>query len=205
MQHRKPEFTFKSDAGLLVEVFRLQPEDAAYLVDLFEHMSVTSRYQRFNQYLANVDWQMVEREAEHLSIVDPARGLGLLAFADLPDQPHAPVGGARYVRTEEDEYQAEISVAVRDDLQGQGIGGQLLHNLVLMARAAGVHALVGTFHTANRRIWDLLAESPFQVHTEIDGVQTSLTIDLRSLRSAPADDGMASTHQAAASTNPSSR
>ena len=102
----------------------MQPDDAGDLVDLFEHLSTNSRYMQFNQYLASVDPELVRREAEHIALVDPARGLGVLAFADLPDQPHAPVAAARYIRTD-DPQQAEVSVSVRDDLQHQGIGAEI--------------------------------------------------------------------------------
>ncbi|HRX01623.1 MAG: hypothetical protein KDI07_10025 [Anaerolineae bacterium] len=184
MEKRKSEFTFETDSGLVIDVYRVQAEDAAYLVDLFEHLSTNSRYMRFNQYLAIVDPEIVQREAEHIALVDAASGLGVLAFADLPDQPHAPVAVARYVRTGAPQ-QAEVSVSVRDDMQHQGIGGQMLLFLSQEARAAGIRTLIGTFQTGNRRIWALLAESPYQSTTVIDGFQTTVTIDLGSTKVTP--------------------
>lgn len=184
MEKRKSEFTFETDSGLVIDVYRVQAEDAAYLVDLFEHLSTNSRYMRFNQYLAIVDPEIVQREAEHIALVDAASGLGVLAFADLPDQPHAPVAVARYVRTGTPQ-QAEVSVSVRDDMQHQGIGGQMLLFLSQEARAAGIRTLIGTFQTGNRRIWALLAESPYQSTTVIDGFQTTVTIDLGSTKVTP--------------------
>lgn len=192
MRHREPEHLFTTGTGLSVRVYRLQPEDAQHLVDLFGHLSVTSRYMRFNQYLADVDPQVVLHEAEHLSVLNPDQGLGLLAFADLPDQDNAPVGGARYIRLAEDPLRAEVSVAVRDDVQHQGIGAHLLQLLTLHAQAEGVHALIGNFHTANRRIWALLAESPFLTTTVVDGIQTTVTIDLQTTRQALQEDSAVS-------------
>lgn len=187
MKDRKPEYTFESNDGLTIEVKRLQTDDAVYLVDLFEHLSTNSRYARFNQYLASVDPVDVLREAEQIVLIDSSRGLGVLAFADLPDQPHAPVAVARYIRTD-DPQQAEVSVSVRDDMQHQGIGAQMLLYLASEARKAGVRSLIGTFQTANRRIWALLAESPYQSTTVIDGFQTSVTIDLQTPRHASEQD-----------------
>lgn len=177
MKQRKPELTFFSANGFPIEVYRIQPDDAGFLVDLFEHMSTDSRYMRFNQYLTTVDPEIVRREAEHIAMVDPARGLAVVAFADLPGQPNAPVAGARYVRTQVPE-EAEVAVSVRDDMQHQGIGARLLLFLISEARRDGVRALVGTFLTSNRRIWAMLAESPFESTTVIDGFQTSVRIDL---------------------------
>ncbi|MCA9869528.1 MAG: GNAT family N-acetyltransferase [Anaerolineae bacterium] len=185
MKRRISELTFETSEGLPVEVFRVQPEDAAYLVDLFEHLSTDSRYTRFNQYLAGIDPETVQREAEHIALIDPAVGLAMLAFADLPDQSHAPVAAARYVRTE-DPQQAEVSVSVRDDMQHQGIGARMLLSLAAEARRAGICTLIGTFQTSNRRIWALLSESPYQSTTVIDGFHTTVTIDLQSTDRVPA-------------------
>lgn len=178
MKNRDCEFKFKTNDDLSIEVHRVQPDDAGYLVDLFEHLSTNSRYTRFNQYLASVDPEIVRREAEHIALVDPARGLGVLALADLPGQSRAPVAAARYIRTD-DPQQAEVSVSVRDDMQHQGIGAQMLLYLAAEARKAGVCTLIGTFQTGNRRIWALLAESPYQSTTVIDGFQTTVKIDLQ--------------------------
>ena len=189
MKSRKPAYSFESDDGLLVEVYHVEVGDAAYLVDLFDHLSTDSRYMRFNQFLESVDSQIVQREAEHIATVDPARGRSLLAFADLPDQPNAPVAGARYVRTDIPQ-QAEVSLSVRDDMQHQGIGGHMLLCLFSEALKDGLRTLVGTFQTNNRRIWALLGESPYQSNTVIDGFQTTVTIDLQTLRSRPEEVSM---------------
>lgn len=184
MKHRKSEATFETSEGLLVEVYRVQPEDASYLIDLFEHLSTNSRYMRFNQYLEGVDLVAVQREADQIALLDPAMGLSFLAFADLPGQPDAPIAAARYVRTGEPR-QAEASISVRDDMQHQGIGAQMLLYLAAEARRDSVGTLVGTFQTSNRRIWALLAESPYPSTTVIDGFQTAVSIDLQSIRHAP--------------------
>lgn len=189
MNKRKSEYTFETNSGLVIEVYRVRADDAPYLVDLFDHLSTNSRYTRFNQYLASVDPEIVLREAEHIALVDPANGRSMLAFADLPDQPRAPVAVARYIRTS-DPQQAEVSVSVRDDMQHQGIGGQMLLILLREAREAGVRTLIGTFQTGNRRIWGLLAESPYQSTTVIDGFQTTVTIDLQSSKGTPQKNGV---------------
>lgn len=187
MKNRDYEFKFESSDGLVVEVYRVQMDDAVYLIDLFEHLSTNSRYMRFNQYLEGVDPETVRREAEHIALIDPDKGMSLLAFADLADQPHAAVAGARYVRTS-DPNQAEVSISVRDDMQHQGIGAQMLLYLAAEARKAGVCTLIGTFQTGNRRIWALLAESPYQSTTVIDGFQTTVTIYLQTPKRASNPD-----------------
>jgi hypothetical protein len=47
------------------------------------------------------------------------------------------------------------------------------------------------FHTGNRGLWALLAESPYRSTTKIEGTQTSLVIDLESDRIMAAHGGEA--------------
>lgn len=169
--------TYKTKSGLEVRVRLLQPEDADHLVNLFEHLSPQSRYFRFNEPLEKPDPELVRREAAVLAQVDPEQGRAWIAFADLPGEPNAPVAGFRFMRTPDPQV-AEVSIAVRDDLQRQEVGTRLLRFLAKEARAAGITRLVGTFHSSNRGIWGLLAKSPYPVTTKVYGSETEVSVDL---------------------------
>lgn len=171
---------FFSEEGLDIRIYRLHPDDDDLLIDLFDHMSATSRYQRFNEYLDHPDPDYVRRTARALAEVDPKQGSAWIAVTDLPGQPDAPVAGARFIRTRQPGI-AELSIAVRDDLHGQGIGRELMLFAANRAKAQGIHKLAASFHTGNRAIWALIAGSPFAVKTEIHGAQTDLLVDLDSV------------------------
>lgn len=158
-QPPEPIYTFQSRRGLTVSVRRVQPTDAAQLVDLFNHLSLVSRYQRFNQLLDEVPPERVWQEATRLAALEPAQGQLWLAFADLPEQPAAPVAGLRLQRIPPDA--AEVALSVRDDLQGQGIA-RALHPFVLQqARVLGVSKLVALFHQSNQPVLALLERAPY--------------------------------------------
>ncbi len=172
--------TFYSADGLLLEVRPLMPADAAHLVDLFEHMGPESRFLRFNLALPNPDPELVWSEARRMAQVDPDKDGAWLVFADLPDQKNAPVAGARYVRL--DDETAEASLAVRDDMQRKGIGGQLLRFLVRQARESGIRRLVATIQRSNRPLWQLLQSSGMEFEMRSEGSYSHISVDLAQLQ-----------------------
>lgn len=165
--------SFSTKDGQRISVRPLKPEDAHYLVDLFEHMGPESRYLRFNLALTNPDPELVWTEAQRLAQIDPERDGAWLAFCDLPNQPGAAVGGARYVRI--DATTAEASLAVRDDMQNKGIGTELLQLLIEQARLAGISKLVANVQRGNRALWRLLQRSGIDVNIESSGSYTEIS------------------------------
>lgn len=167
---------FKTKQGLLIKVRPLLPDDAPHLVAIFDHMSAESRYRRFNQPLQKLSRTRVWREAREIAATDPARSGGLLAFADLPDEPETAVAAARYVCT--DETVAEAAISVRDDVQRQGIGARLMRLLAEMAREDGIESLVATVQNDNQGIWKVLQRLPSPTKRRYDGPYTHVTVDL---------------------------
>lgn len=173
-------YSFATRTGLKVRLRHIQPDDAPYLVDIFEHMGSDSRYRRFHQPVDNVSPARVWTEAERIAQADPETSDGLIAFADLPDEPDAPVAAARYIRLEP--HVAEVAISVRDDLQNIGIGTQLLQLLAQEARAAGIHKLVGTVQNSNEPIWHILDHLSFAVRRAPQGAVSEIEVDLLSVR-----------------------
>jgi RimJ/RimL family protein N-acetyltransferase len=169
--------TFRSKNGLLLRIRPLQPEDVRHLVNLFEHMGQESRYLRFNLALTDPSPDLIWAEAKRLARIDPEQDGAWLVFADLSDQPEAPIAGARFVRT--DETTAEVSIAVRDDMQNQGVGSHLLGFVIEQAKAAGVYRLTATVQRNNRPLWYLIKRSGLKLEITYDGniavVETDLT------------------------------
>ncbi|UCG23210.1 MAG: GNAT family N-acetyltransferase [Chloroflexota bacterium] len=168
--------TYRSADGLVVSFRPLLAGDAHHLVDLFEHMGLESRFLRFNLALPDPDPELVWSEARRMSQVDPERDGAWLVFADLPGQNDAPVAGVRYVRL--DDETAEASLAVRDDMQRKGIGGEMLRFLVGQAREAGVRRLTATVQRGNRPLWHLLQSSGLEIEMASEGSYTRIAVDL---------------------------
>jgi acetyltransferase len=160
--------------GTTVWVRPLLPQDASYLVDIFEHMSADSRYSRFQQALNHISPERVRIEAENIAHT-PSQ-IGFIAFADLPDQLNAPVGAARCVCV--GDGRAETAVSVRDDMQNQGIGTHLLGLLVEEARAQGVKKLLASIQSSNKAIIHILNRLPYAYTRKSIGPDTKLELDI---------------------------
>lgn len=169
-------YQFRTETGLTVCVRPLQPSDARLLVDIFEHLGPDSRYQRFNLPLSDPDPDWISDKAKEMADVPPAEGAAWLAFVDLPGEAGAPVAGARYLLIGPDT--AEVSVAVRDALQGKGIGTGLLEYLAREAYRAGVRTLVGIVQSSNVSLWRSLANLDVPVTRVHRGPVTELRVTL---------------------------
>ena len=167
---------FITKSGLRVEVLPLEADDAPQLIDLFHHMSPDSRYFRFNQSLNEPDPDLLQRGALQLADIDPQQEGGWLARADLPDQPGAPVAAVRYVRTGDET--AEAALSVRDDMQNQGIGTELLRFLAGEARAQGIKTITGTIQAGNQKLWHILKQIPLPYRRKFESGYVYIEVDL---------------------------
>lgn len=172
--------TFETKTGLEIRVRYIEPDDAPFLVDIFEHMSSESRYRRFLQTLDHVSDTLVWREAERIANFHPDLAGGFIAFADVHDEVDVPIAAGRYVRFSQDLDVAETAVSVRDDLHGLGIGTELLKLVAEEARRAGVIQLVATIQNENKAIWGALKHLPYAIEKKTQGAYADVMIDLTS-------------------------
>jgi len=168
--------TFHSSAGHLIHVRHLQPSDAPLLVDIFEHMTSESRYQRYHQTLDHVSANRVQHEALQIAQADPNKNRCLIAFTDLPGRTAVPIGAVRFVQTNPQE--AEVAISIRDDFQNMGIGTQLMQLLAEEARVMGFRQLTADILNDNQAIWRVFNRLPYPVLRSPDGTNSNLIISL---------------------------
>jgi RimJ/RimL family protein N-acetyltransferase len=168
--------SFKVKNGCTIRVRQLLPGDTTHLVDIFDHMSSESRYQRFNQTLDRVVPEKVWREAFQITNTDPARSQGLIAFAAKTPEYAAPIGAVRYVETAPGV--AEVAISIRDDFQNMGVGKRLMLLLALHAKKIGYHLLTGSIRNDNPAIWKVFKSLPFEVARTPEGSYSEVTVNL---------------------------
>lgn len=168
-------WTFLSDRGRRIWVRPLCPTDVPYLIDIFDHLSPESRYQRFNELLDAPEPNRIQAEAKQIAAMAPDQGHGWLAFANIKRKKTA-VGGVRWVRVSDEV--AEVALTVRDDFQGQGIGRELVRLALEDARATGIHKINAVFQGGNQAVTQLLRHSPIPLEHKTLAGQVYIEVDL---------------------------
>jgi RimJ/RimL family protein N-acetyltransferase len=134
--------------GTPVHIRPIRPEDDHVLVELFQHLSAQSIYQRFFTAMPELTPGM----ARYLSNVNATNRLALVA-----ESAGELIGVGRYERTS-DPGLVELALLVADAWQGRGLGRILLREVLRAADANGIHRFRADVLAENRRMLRLLAE-----------------------------------------------
>ena len=137
----------RDGSGVLIRPVR--STDAPLLADGFTRLGATSRWLRFLtpkrelspaelRYLTDVD----HHDHEALGALDQGDGRG--------------VGIARYIRSADDPYAADLAVTIVDDWQGRGLGTELLARLSDRALDEGIHRFTALVSAENVVVGRLL-------------------------------------------------
>ena len=144
-----PARTVELRDGSEVVVRPVRPGDKDAIAAGFERMSAQSRYRRFFAPLE----ELSPRDLRYLTEVDHHDHEALIAFDRATG---APVGAARYVRSD-DPAEAEVAVTVVDDWQGRGAATALLEALVGRAREEGLERFTALVLSENTDALEMFA------------------------------------------------
>ncbi len=175
----QPLYIFHTRDGQKVLVRPMLPADVNHLAHLYRHLSPESLYLRFHEPAVGLPPLFVLEEARKIAEAAATQGKGFLAFVAFPDGHREPIAGARYLRVGEDK--AEVSITVRDDYQGKGVGKQLLALLLREARRDGIRKLTAYVSAQNRAVLHLLNQFPLPVHREHLGPELYIEVDIANL------------------------
>ncbi len=115
---------------------------------------------------------------DQMTQVDGHRHVAWLALT--PDEGTG-VGVVRYVQAGDDAQSAEVAIAVADDWQGGGLGGELLRQTIDHAWLAGLDLLTATTLRENSAAAGLLQATGFAA-TRGSGIYRELEIRLKARR-----------------------
>ena len=158
--------------GERIEIRALRPQDRDDLIAAVDRTSSESLYRRFFA----VRRRFTETEESFYLNIDFVSHVALVALAEENGQPTI-IGGGRYVVDEPG--QAEVAFTVVDKYQGRGLGTALLHHLAMIARQAGLRALVAYVLPDNRAMLKVFEKSGlrYTAKREAGSVYVKLGLD----------------------------
>ncbi len=135
--------------------------DAPAVVEFFHRLSPESRERRF--------FSLAEPNAKTVVALcdssDPLSKLTLVVTR-MSAGKEAIVGVGSYIAA--GDGRAEVAFAVEDELQGKGIGTQLLERLALLATRAGITRFWAVTKSENRGMIEVFRRSGFPLHERFD-------------------------------------
>ena len=137
--------------GAAVLIRPVEPEDKELFLAAWEHFGDDSRYRRF----LGAKSSLSERELAYFTEVDHIDHEAIGARDAKTGQG---IGVARYVRLRDTPEVAEAAVAVVDEWQHRGVGGELLRRLTDRARENGVERFQARLFALNHGMLALFEE-----------------------------------------------
>ena len=167
------EHEIEIDGGRRLQVRPIRPEDEPCLVEMVMRSSPEDVRLRFLGSLREFPHVFAAR----LSQIDYDREMALVAVdrASGPQQGEL-LGVSRIVATPEND-RAEFAVMVRSDMKGQGLGFQLMKDILSCARRRGIKTVHGDVLSENTRMLQMAAELGF-VRKASEGGIVQVAIDL---------------------------
>lgn len=153
---------WRTELALKDGVYRLRPirpADALLYPEFSEHLDPDDVRMRF---LASL--RLSEEMSVRLTHLDYDREMAFVALT-----PDGALAGVARMSCDPDHQGAEYALMVRSDLQGRGIGGALMRQLIAYARADGVVRLEGMVLAENRGMQRLVRGLGFEVGAVPDG------------------------------------
>jgi len=173
------EQTWPLKGGGVYTVRPIHPHDADMLQAFVRALSPESRWFRFASQIPELPARMLAR----YTLIDYDREMALVAV--VKDRRHADdgseteseriIGVARFI-TNPDATTCEFSLAVADEMSGQGLGTRLMASIIEQARARGLTEIVGLILADNTRMLELMANLGFRVQTYVEDRSFKLAV-----------------------------
>jgi acetyltransferase len=165
---------FTLENGDVTTLRAVRPDDTDRLIGLFHRLSPESVYYRFLEPRRHLP----RSQAELFARVDYETTMAVVATLPRGDDEDI-IGVARYAIIEPVEAGvAEAAIVVEDAYQSQGLGTELMIQMVTYAAAHGVRAFRATVHQSNNRILRFIERSGLPTTKHLQGSVWDIKVSL---------------------------
>jgi acetyltransferase len=138
-------------------------DDRDAVLDLFDHLSLKSRYFRYAHAMSTLPESLLD----HIIHASRADDFALAAIVKKENQPDRLVGISRYIK-ELNGTKGEFSLSVRDDYHHEGIGSHLMRGILDCAKLNGLTELYGYVDKDNHDMLVLMRHLGYSLRTDVD-------------------------------------
>ena len=162
--------SFQTEAGEMVTIRPIMPEDADIEQEFVKRLSPESKYFRF----MNTIRELSQAQLIRMTQIDYDREMAFVATTEQDGKP-LEIGVARYA-TNPDGESCEFAIVVADEWHGKGLARHLMAVLVDTARSRGLKYMTGDFLAENRRMLKFVANLGFvlSAHPDDPGLKRGL-------------------------------
>jgi len=165
--------------GGLYTVRPIHPHDAGMLQAFVRALSPESRWFRFASQIPELPARMLAR----YTLIDYDREMALVAVVrdrqraeDGSETESERIVGVSRIITNPDATTCEFSLAVADEMNGQGLGTRLMTSIIEQARARGLTEIIGLILAENTRMLGLMTRLGFRVQTYVEDRSFKLAV-----------------------------
>ncbi len=163
--------TTKTGLEILLRPVRMSDEHL--LKDFFYSLSTDCMYRRF----ISTRKDMLHERLQPFVVIDYTKEMVILAET-RQEEKETIVGMAQYI-IDENAHTAEVAFVVRDDLQGKGIGAELLSYLSYLARKNGLLGFTASVLMDNRQMLQLFEKTGFIIEKRAEAGVYELKMSFR--------------------------
>ena len=138
-------------------------DDRSAVLDLFDHLSLKSRYFRYAHAMATLPESLLD-QIIHASKADD---FALVAIVKKDNGPDSLVGISRYIQ-DPDTTIGEFSLSVSDDYHHEGIGSHLMRGILDCAKLNALTEIYGFVDKENHDMLALMRHLGYSLLTDED-------------------------------------
>lgn len=163
--------------GTQIMIRPVRPSDEKAMVKFQENLSERTVYFRWFSPLG-VSQRTEHKRLQKMCSPDFDREMALVAeYQDPRSREHSILGIGHLTRISESN-DAEISIIIADEYQGQGLGTEIMSRLIKIGRDYKFERIVGDVHPENATMKKVCQKLGFEVHYSTDEEVTKISLPL---------------------------
>ncbi len=163
--------------GTPVTLRPIRPEDEPLMVQFHETLSARSVYFRW-LHMLNLSRRTAHTEMIRMCFIDYDREIALVADYDNPQTGQHEIIGVGSLIKEQSTKSAEIALLVTDQFQRQGLGTELLRQLIQVGRDEHLQRLTGDVLAENRGMVEMCKKLGFRLQYSLQDQVVHVELEL---------------------------